>query len=85
MRAMTYIAWALAAAVLLALPFFVRNHVMMIVALIGVTAIITSGLTILTGMTGLISLAQAAFCACRSCAVSPATLVKLMMAPRFIW
>lgn len=63
MRALTYIAWALAAAVLLALPFFVRNHVMMIVALIGVTAIITSGLTILTGMTGLISLAQAAFCA----------------------
>lgn len=56
-------AWLLLAAVLVAFPHMVANHFIMIASLIATTAIITAGLSVLTGMTGQISLAQAAFCA----------------------
>lgn len=55
--------WLLAAAALMAFPFFVANHFILLAALIATTAIIASGLSVLAGMTGQISLAQAAFAA----------------------
>lgn len=51
------------AAALLMLPFVLASHYIMLASLVATTAIITAGLSVLTGMTGQISLAQAAFCA----------------------
>jgi len=56
------IVWAFVAAVLLAGPLFMPNHVLLLVALIATTSIITVGLSIVTGLSGQVSLAQAAFC-----------------------
>lgn len=55
--------WLVLAAALLAFPHVAANHFIMLASLIATTAIITAGLSVLTGMTGQISLAQAAFCA----------------------
>jgi branched-chain amino acid transport system permease protein len=51
-----------AAAVLLAGPLYMSSHLLLLVALIATTSIITIGLSIVTGLAGQISLAQAAFC-----------------------
>lgn len=55
--------WLVFAAALLAFPHLVANHFIMLASLIATTAIAAAGLSVLTGMTGQISLAQAAFCA----------------------
>lgn len=55
----------IALAALLALfagPFFLSSHMVLLIALIATTSIITTGLSIVTGIAGQISLAQAAFC-----------------------
>jgi branched-chain amino acid transport system permease protein len=51
----------LASVVYLAGPSFLSTHAMLLLALIGTTSIITAGLSIVTGVAGQITLAQAAF------------------------
>ncbi|WP_398473122.1 branched-chain amino acid ABC transporter permease, partial [Tardiphaga sp.] len=61
-RIQTLAVWALVAAALLAGPAYMPSHILLLVALIATTSIITVGLSIVTGLAGQISLAQAAFC-----------------------
>jgi len=61
-RTQSLTVWAFVAAVLLTGPLYMPNHVLLLVALIATTSIITVGLSIVTGLSGQVSLAQAAFC-----------------------
>jgi branched-chain amino acid transport system permease protein len=54
--------WFVVAAALFIGPLFLSSHLLVLVALIATTSIITVGLSIVTGLAGQISLAQAAFC-----------------------
>lgn len=51
------------AALFLAGPSFLSSHMMLLIALIATTSIITAGLSIVTGVAGQVTMAQAAFCA----------------------
>lgn len=61
-RIQSLVIWCVIAAVLLAGPLYMSSHIMLLMALIATTSIITVGLSIVTGLAGQISLAQAAFC-----------------------
>src|SRR5947208_8387460 len=61
-RTQSVIAWCVVSAVLLAGPAYMSSHILLLMALIATTSIITIGLSIVTGVAGQISLAQAAFC-----------------------
>ena len=61
-RSQSIALWCVIAAVLLAGPAYMSTHIMLLMALIATTSIITIGLSIVTGLAGQISLAQAAFC-----------------------
>ncbi|MFY7958576.1 MAG: branched-chain amino acid ABC transporter permease [Elsteraceae bacterium] len=52
---------ALGGAILLAIPFLANDYWMYLACLVGIHVISTTGLNILTGYTGLVSLGQAAF------------------------
>jgi branched-chain amino acid transport system permease protein len=54
--------WGVVAVVLLTAPAWLSSHIMLLIALIATTSIVTIGLSIVTGIAGQISLAQAAFC-----------------------
>ena len=55
-------AWlALGAAALVAFPFAANDYLLYLACLVGIHVIATTGLNILTGYTGLVSLGQAAF------------------------
>lgn len=51
------------AAALVALPFLASSHIIFLVAMIGSTSVMVAGLTIVVGLTGQISIAQASFAA----------------------
>ncbi len=59
----TYLIAAVVLLALLAGPALVPTHMVLLLALIGTTSIITTGLSIVTGIAGQVTLAQAAFCA----------------------
>lgn len=61
-RIQSVIVWLVVAAVLLAGQAYMSSHILVLMALIATTSIITVGLSIVTGVAGQISLAQAAFC-----------------------
>jgi branched-chain amino acid transport system permease protein len=61
-RTQSVIARCVVSAVLLAGPAYMSSHILLLMALIATTSIITIGLSIVTGVAGQISLAQAAFC-----------------------
>lgn len=61
-RIQSVVIWCLIAALLLAGPAYMSSHILLLMALIATTSIITIGLSIVTGVAGQISLAQAAFC-----------------------
>ena len=49
--------------VLIAIPFFTSNYILSVINVIGISIIAVHGLNILTGLSGQISLGQAAFVA----------------------
>lgn len=58
----TIILWSVLAALLLLGPLYLSSHMLVLVTLIATTSIITVGLSIVTGLAGQVSIAQAAFC-----------------------
>jgi branched-chain amino acid transport system permease protein len=61
-RLQTIILWFVLAALLLLGPLYLSSHMLVLVTLIATTSIITVGLSIVTGLAGQVSIAQAAFC-----------------------
>jgi branched-chain amino acid transport system permease protein len=61
-RSQSMMLWCAVAAILLTAPAYLSSHTMLLMALISTTSIVTIGLSIVTGIAGQISLAQAAFC-----------------------
>jgi branched-chain amino acid transport system permease protein len=61
-RLQTIIPWSVLAALLLLGPLYLSSHMLVLVTLIATTSIITVGLSIVTGLAGQVSIAQAAFC-----------------------
>ena len=61
-RRQSIVLYIVISALLLAGPLYLSSHAMLLIALIATTSIITIGLSIVTGLAGQISLAQAAFC-----------------------
>jgi branched-chain amino acid transport system permease protein len=61
-RSQTILLWCAVAIALLFGPVYLPSHLLLLVALIATTSIITVGLSIVTGLAGQVSIAQAAFC-----------------------
>jgi branched-chain amino acid transport system permease protein len=61
-RAQSVLIWCVITALLLAGPAYLSSHILLLIALIATTSIITIGLSVVTGVAGQISLAQASFC-----------------------